>query len=254
MGILNVTPDSFSDGGLFLDCATAIEAGRRMMEEGADLIDVGGESTRPGAPDVLAQDEIARVIPVVAALARMGIPVSIDTMKSEVARAALAEGAQIVNDVNGLRASGMLELVSDSDCGVCIMHMQGSPRTMQKSPSYGNVVSEVLEFLVGQTALVGGSPERVWIDPGIGFGKTVDHNLTLLRNVQDFVATGIPVLIGVSRKSFIGRVTGVDDPTDRLEGTLAAQVWAQSKGVRIVRAHDVRASRRAIDMMAAIQG
>ncbi len=254
MGILNVTPDSFSDGGLFLDCGAAIEAGRRMMEEGADLIDVGGESTRPGAADVLAHDEIARVIPVVAALAGMGIPVSIDTMKPEVARAALAEGAQIVNDVNGLRADGMLELVSESDCGVCIMHMQGSPRTMQKSPSYGNVVSEVLEFLVGQTAFVGGLPGRVWIDPGIGFGKTVDHNLTLLRNLREFVATGIPVLVGVSRKSFIGRVTGVEDPTDRREGTLAAQVWAQIQGVRILRAHDVRASRRAIDMMTAIQG
>lgn len=246
MGILNVTPDSFSDGGEFFDSGTAIEAGLRMIDEGADLIDVGGESTRPGATPVPLEEELARILPVVQALATK-IPVSIDTMKPEVARAALDAGAFLVNDVSGLRDPAMVSLVEERKSGVCIMHMQGDPRTMQHEPTYGDVVAEVGEYLVSRAQSVRAG--EIWIDPGLGFGKTFEHNMALLRGLDEFVGTGLPVLLGVSRKSFIGRMMGGVEVGDRLEGTLAVQAYAQMKGVRVLRVHDVRASRRAVEAL-----
>lgn len=257
MGILNVTPDSFSDGGLFFDPGVAIAHAEAMVSEGADLIDVGGESTRPGAPPVDADEELRRTIPVVHALASRGIAVSIDTSKSKVARAALAEGAVIVNDVTAGRDPAMAAVCASARATVCLMHMQGEPRTMQAAPSYRDVVAEVREFL-GERAETFGEAgvTDIWIDPGIGFGKTLHHNLALLRRLDRLVETGYPVLVGVSRKSFLGRLLGSDGdplpPDDRLEGTLAAQVWAHVAGCRILRAHDVQASRRAIEVVAAI--
>ena len=255
MGILNVTPDSFSDGGHYLAAEKAIAAGRRMIEEGADLIDVGGESTRPGAEPVPADEEIGRTVPVIEALAGDGIPISIDTMKPEVARRGLGAGAFLINDVGGMRDPAMVDVALGSNCHVCIMHMQGEPRTMQAAPNYGDVVREVRRFLVLQAVMLeeaGVAPERIWLDPGIGFGKTLEHNLLLLRHLDQLVATGYPVLVGVSRKSFLGKLTDNAPADDRLEGTLAAQVLAQSLGARVIRAHDVKAARRAIDVGTAI--
>lgn len=257
MGILNVTPDSFSDGGLYVDSVDAIEAGIKMMAEGADLIDVGGESTRPGAASVSIQDEIIRAIPVVEALARRGVPISIDTMKPEVAAAALDAGAFLVNDVSGMRNPQMVELVQARRPFVCIMHMQGEPRTMQSEPRYADLIDEVKSFLLEAAIRTGLPQDQIWLDPGFGFGKTVYHNLRLLKDLDAFVATGHPILIGVSRKSSIGTVSSNSDlplpATDRLEGTLAAQTFAQMKGVQIIRAHDVKSAARAIRVAAAIQ-
>jgi dihydropteroate synthase len=261
MGILNVTPDSFSDGGRHLDGRTAVEAAVQMVADGADIVDVGGESTRPGAEPVSESVELERVVPVVQALADRGIRVSVDTMKPAVARAALRAGASIVNDVNALRAPGMAELCAEAGCTVCLMHMQGEPRTMQANPVYGDVVEEVRSFLAERAEAVqraGVSPERIWIDPGIGFGKTTEHNLLLLRNLDRIAGLGYPVLVGVSRKAFIGRLLrSHDDPLpvdERLEGTLAAQVLAQANGAAVIRAHDVRESSRALRIAAAIAG
>lgn len=252
MGILNVTPDSFSDGGLYLDPKAAIEHGLRMAEEGADWIDVGGESTRPGADEVPAGEELRRVLPVVERLARAGLRISIDTTKPEVAEQALAAGATAVNDVSGLRDPDMIELCSRTGCFVCIMHMQGTPRTMQAHPVYGDVVRDVAEYLYHAATLAeaaGVQRERIWLDPGIGFGKTTVHNLELLRRLDEIVRLGYPVLIGVSRKSFLGKIIGTEavpaPPDDRLEATLAAQTLAQARGARILRTHDVAAARRA---------
>lgn len=258
MGILNVTEDSFSDGGLHFDPEAAIAAGLRMRDEGADLIDVGGESTRPGADPVSVAEELRRVIPVISALAAQGVKVSIDTMKAEVASAALAAGAVVVNDVMGLRGPGMIEVVAAHQCPVCIMHMRGSPQTMQSDPQYDDVVREVRAFLMRQAAVVeeAGLPaEHVWIDPGIGFGKTVEHNLALIRSLEKLVATGYPVLLGVSRKSFIGRVLGGEKPLpieERGEGAQAVHVWAHLQGVRVLRVHDVAATSRTVRMIEAI--
>ncbi|MFI5386186.1 MAG: dihydropteroate synthase [Fimbriimonadales bacterium] len=258
MGIINVTPDSFSDGGVHFSTQAAIDAGLRMTGEGADLVDVGGESTRPGADEVPLDEELKRVIPVVEALASKGIEVSIDTMKPEVARQALAAGAVVVNDVSALSHPEMPEVVAGAGCTVCLMHMQGTPRTMQQNPVYGDVVAEVRGYLVERAQFAQSQrirQDRIWIDPGIGFGKTVQHNLLLLKHLEVLVAAGYPVLVGVSRKSFIGRVLTPDNPLpveDRLEGTLAAQVVAQINGVRIIRAHDVKEARRAIDIASAI--
>jgi dihydropteroate synthase len=261
MGILNVTPDSFSDGGMYSTAEAAIERGLQMAEAGADLVDVGGESTRPGAEEVSEREELARVIPVIEALAQRGIPVSVDTYKPAVAREAVAAGASVVNDVTGLRDPEMIETVARTQASVCIMHMQGTPRTMQERPRYKNVVVDVREYLVHAAMLAedaGISRERIWIDPGIGFGKTAAHNLALLAHLEELVRTGYPVLLGVSRKSFIGKTLGSErEPLpveDRLEGTLALQAMAQCQGVRAIRAHDVAASRRAIDMLAAVLG
>jgi len=257
MGILNVTPDSFSDGGRHFDFDTAIEAGMSMVDDGADLIDVGGESTRPDADPVSVEEELTRTIPVIQALAIRGCHVSIDTMKHEVAKAALDAGAFLVNDVSGLRDPAMLELVQSRLAWVCIMHMQGGPKTMQARAVYADVVQEIRDYLIHVAGLLALPSEQVWIDPGIGFGKTLSHNLALIRHVDRFVDTGYPVLIGVSRKTFIGRVLGSESEPlgieERLEGTLAAQVYAQLHGAKVIRAHDVKASRRAIDLVAAIQ-
>lgn len=252
MGILNVTPDSFSDGGKHFSADDAIAKGLAMMEEGADLIDVGGESSRPGAEPVSLEEELRRTIPVVSALAKAGIPVSIDTMKPGVGKEALDVGAFMINDVSGLRNSEMLQLVNTEKPTVCIMHMRGEPQTMQVEPDYADVVGEVRSYLLGKAYELELPKEQIWLDPGFGFGKTVEHNLTLIRNLDQLAETGYPVLIGVSRKGFIGKTLGADSPEDRLEGTLATQVVAQLKGARIIRSHDVKAAKRAIMMTAAL--
>jgi dihydropteroate synthase len=257
MGILNVTPDSFSDGGVHFETRIAIEAARRMMEEGADLIDVGGESTRPGSEAVEVQEELQRVLPVIEQLVRDRIPVSIDTAKASVGKAAVEAGAVVINDVTALSDPEMASVCAKANCFVCLMHMQGTPRTMQKDPVYTDVVEDVRSFLISRAEYAesqGVQKGKIWIDPGIGFGKTVDHNLLLLRHLDRIVDSEYPVLIGTSRKSFIGKALGQKGnplpSDDRLEGTLATQIWAQIRGARIIRAHDVLAARRAIDMTA----
>lgn len=265
MGILNVTPDSFSDGGRYPSAEAAIEAGIRMFEDGADIIDVGGESTRPGAEPISVQEEIDRIGPVVDGLVAQGIRVSIDTQKPQVAQLAIDFGVAMVNDISGLRDPDMVDVCARAGCGVCIMHMLGTPKTMQAHPVYGDVVRDVREYLLHAAALAektGVHRADIWIDPGIGFGKTLGHNLELLRRLDEIVALGYPVLVGVSRKSFIGRVLGADEiggdsmvsVDDRLEGTLAAQVIAQMKGVRALRVHDVKEARRAAIVAGAIMG
>ena len=244
MGVVNVTPDSFSDGGRFLDAAAAIEHGRRLFAEGADVVDVGGESTRPGAEPVSEGEELRRVLPVVEALAAGGEAlVSIDTMKAGVARAAVAAGAGLVNDVSALRAAPEIaEVVAESGVLCCLMHMLGEPRTMQLDPRYGDVVVEVRAFLGERlaAAVAAGIPEeRVWLDPGIGFGKTLEHNLELLRRLDEIVSLGRPVVVGTSRKSFLGRLTGREE-SERLAGTIATSVMAYERGAAVLRVHDVR--------------
>jgi dihydropteroate synthase len=255
MGVLNVTPDSFSDGGEFLDPAAAVAHAERMSAEGADVVDVGGESTRPGAEPVPESDELRRVMPVIEQLAaRGGIPVSIDTSKAAVARAATAAGAVLVNDVTALRGDpGMAAAVAESGADVCLMHMRGEPRTMQQDPRYGDVVSEVSAFLEERLAFAvarGVPEERVWLDPGIGFGKTLDHNLELLRRLDELVALGRPVVVGVSRKSFLGTLTGRPQP-ERVPGGTAANVLAFQRGAHMFRVHDVRDTRDALTVAAA---
>jgi len=241
MGIVNVTPDSFSDGGLFLDPDKAIAHGLELVEAGADVLDIGGESTRPGAAEVSAEEETRRVIPVIRGLAG-SVPISIDTTKASVASEAIAAGATIVNDVSGLRLDPeMVEICAAYDLEVVIMHMVGSPRTMQNDPQYDDVVAEVRDFLMARVdfAVASGiDRERIWIDPGIGFGKTVDHNLELLKATSEFAATGLPVLLGPSRKTFIGRIDGSKEDR-RLGGTIAACLEARRGGASMVRVHDV---------------
>ena len=256
MGILNVTPDSFSDGGLFAGEAAAIEHGVAMAAEGADIVDVGGESTRPGAREVAPDEEAARVVPVIRALAReVDVPISVDTTKAQVARAALEAGAVIVNDVSAMRADpAMPGVVAASGAGVVLMHMLGSPKTMQSDPRYGDVVGEVaaalLDWAAGAEAL-GIGRDRIVLDPGIGFGKTAAHNLSLLRHLDRLVSTGYPVLAGPSRKSFIGLTLGVP-LEERLEGTAAVVAWSVARGARILRVHDVRPMVRVVRMTEAI--
>jgi dihydropteroate synthase len=247
MGVLNVTPDSFSDGGHWLDPEAAVAHGLALAAEGADVVDVGGESTRPGAAEVPVEAELARVIPVVDALAQH-VRVSIDTRKREVAEAALDAGATIVNDVS----ASLYDVAAVHEAGWVAMHMRGTPLTMQQEAQYDDVVSDVREFLVHRVrlALAAGVTE-VWIDPGLGFAKTVDHNLALLARLDELVATGHPVLVGASRKSFIGRLTGGAPVDDRLEGSLAVAVWAMQKGAAMVRVHDVRATVQAARLVAA---
>jgi dihydropteroate synthase len=250
MGIVNVTPDSFSDGGRFLDPARAIAHGRRLRDEGADVLDVGGESTRPGAAPVDPREELDRVLPVVAALARDGATVSVDTTKAAVARACLAAGARWVNDVSALRFDPDLAgVAADAGAEVCLMHMRGEPRTMQADPRYDDVVDDVRAFLEERLAAAvaaGIAEERVWLDPGIGFGKTAEHNLALLGRLDALAAIGRPVLVGTSRKSFLGRLTGRDRAADRLPGTIATNVLARARGARGFRVHDVAAVRDAL--------
>lgn len=255
MGILNVTPDSFSDGGRFLDRDAALRHARRMVAEGADLLDVGGESSRPGAEPVGPAEEIARVLPVIEAIGELGVPLSIDTTKARVAEAALDAGADWINDISALGGDPeMAPLAADRGCPVVLMHMRGTPRTMQGDTAYDDVVREVLDYLlerVDVAASAGIGRDRVLIDPGIGFGKAPGHNLSLLRAVPALVRTGLPVLVGASRKSFLGACFG-QRPGERLEGSLAAALAAAAGGAQVVRVHDVGATRRALDVFAGI--
>lgn len=255
MGILNVTPDSFSDGGIFLSRDAAIAHAIQMVEEGADVIDVGGESTRPGAQAVSVQEEIDRVIPVIEAVAQaVPVPISIDTSKPEVMRAAVAAGAGLINDVRALRETDALATAADLAVPVCLMHMQGEPRSMQHSPSYGDVVTDVVNFLevrIAACEAVGIDRDRILIDPGFGFGKTVAHNLELLRRLSEFSRFGIPILAGLSRKSMIGALFGLP-VNERLHASVALAVAAVQNGAKILRVHDVRATREAIRMWEAI--
>jgi dihydropteroate synthase len=258
MGVLNVTPDSFSDGGAYLDAAAAVACGRAMIADGAHIVDVGGESTRPGSDEVSVTEEAARVRPVVEALAGDGdVPVSVDTRHAEVALAAVDAGASIINDVSGFRDGAMVDVARSCDAGLVIMHMLGEPRTMQAEPRYDDVVAEVGEYLLGRATeleAAGIARERLCIDPGIGFGKTPEHNLELLRRLSELAALGYPVLVGASRKSTIGAVLGEPDPTKRLEGSIATAAWAASHGADIVRVHDVRETARTLRMWRAIEG
>ncbi|MBL9170983.1 MAG: dihydropteroate synthase [Verrucomicrobiales bacterium] len=258
MGILNVTPDSFSDGGQFLDAQAAVAQGLRMVEEGADMIDIGGESTRPGAAPVTEAEELARVLPVIRSLAgRVTIPISIDTVKPGVAEAALDAGAVVVNDVAARRDDEALwRIAARFGAGYVAMHMQGDPATMQGSPHYESVVNEVDQFFgerLDRLGACGLSRDQVILDPGIGFGKTVEHNLQLLVGVKRFAGWQRPLLLGVSRKSFIGKLTGAADPTHRLPGSLAGAVWGYLEGVQLFRVHDVAATRQALRMAEAIR-
>jgi dihydropteroate synthase len=256
MGIVNVTPDSFSDGGLFLDPERAIAHGVELAEEGADILDIGGESTRPGAEAVDAERELERVHPVVAALAGgVGSELSIDTSKAPVAQAVLDAGATIVNDVTALRGDPELAAVcADRLCTVILMHMQGTPRTMQEDPTYDDVVDDVRAFLAEriEAAIDAGVDEgRIWIDPGIGFGKTVEHNLELIRRLGELRSLGRPIVVGSSRKSFIGTLTG-REVDDRLGGSVASNVLALAAGAEVFRVHDVLEVGRALTVAAAI--
>ncbi|MEA3019376.1 MAG: dihydropteroate synthase [Actinomycetota bacterium] len=239
MGVLNVTPDSFSDGGRYLDHEAALAHGLRLAAEGAAYVDVGGESTRPGAAPVSASEEIERIVPVIAALVAAGVAVSVDTRHAAVAERAIEAGASLLNDVS----ASLWEIAAAAAIPWVTMHMQGDPQTMQADPRYDDVVTEIRGFLVerAQIALAAGVPE-VWIDPGIGFGKTGAHNLTLLRRLPELVETGLPVLIGTSRKGFLGALTGGAPEDDRLEASLATCVWAAAAGVKMVRVHDVAPS------------
>jgi dihydropteroate synthase len=256
MGILNVTPDSFCDGGRFDSLENALDHARQMVAAGADIIDVGGESTRPGAPGVSVEVELQRVIPVLNALrAAVDVPLSIDTSKSEVMRQAVAAGASMINDVNALRAPGALEAVVESEAAVCLMHMRGVPRSMQERPVYRDVVAEVEEFLRARARELlgrGVAPERIVLDPGFGFGKTLEHNRALFRALPRFAALGHPLLVGVSRKSMIGSLLG-DRPMDgRITGSVVAALLAAQAGAHIVRVHDVRETADALTMHAAL--
>ena len=248
MGVVNVTPDSFSDGGRFARFEAALAHARQLIDEGADILDLGGESTRPGAADVGIDEELARVIPLVEALRDCGTPLSVDTSKPEVMRAALATGAAIVNDVRALVAPGAVEAVAANDCGVVLMHLQGSPRTMQQQPLYADVVREVAAFLAARRdALVaaGVARERIALDPGFGFGKTLEHNLALLRGLGEFAALGQPLVAGLSRKSMLGAIAG-KPVTERLAASVAAALLAVQRGAQVVRVHDVAATRDAL--------
>lgn len=257
MGILNVTPDSFSDGGRYEAPDRALRRAERMVEEGADLIDIGGESTRPGADPVGAQEELERVLPVVERVkAALDVPVSVDTRRAGVAAEALRAGADIINDVSALRDPEMGPLVAEAGAGLVVMHMRGEPRTMQENPTYGDVVREVgeeLERAVARAAEAGIAPERVVVDPGIGFGKTLAHNLELIAGLDGLVRRGRPVVLGVSRKAFVGALLGGVPPGERAVGSAAACVVGLLRGARIFRVHDVRTAREALLVADAIQ-
>jgi len=259
MGVLNVTPDSFADGGTYLDIRDATDRVRQILGEGADIIDIGGESTRPGASPTPEADELERVIPVLEKI-RMscdarGVPISIDTRKPAVMRAAIAAGATMINDVNALRASGAMDALSASGAAICLMHMQGDPATMQRTAVYDDVVADVAAFLAERAAAcvaAGIGHDRIVLDPGFGFGKTVDHNLDLLRRLSEIAALGYPLLAGLSRKSTIGVLTG-RDVDDRMAGSVAAALAAVARGAAIVRVHDVRETVDALKVWHAVQ-
>lgn len=256
MGIVNVTPDSFSDGGCHLQHDAALAHAHRLMEEGADILDIGGESTRPGAQPVSAQTELDRVMPVIEGLHGAPVPLSVDTSKPEVMRAALAAGVSMVNDVNAMQHADALAAVAASDAAVCLMHMRGAPLAMQEQPQYQNVVSEVKEFLrarIVAAEAAGIAHERIVIDPGFGFGKTLAHNLSLLRDLGAFSELGVPVLAGLSRKSMLGTITG-QDVEHRASASVAAALLAVQRGARIVRVHDVRVTCDALKIWNAVNG
>jgi len=254
MGVVNITPDSFSDGGRFFDPADAMAHARKLIEEGADLIDLGAESSRPGAAAVVsAQEELRRLLPVLRGL--HDLPLSVDTVKPEVMRVALAEGAAMINDISALRAPGATAVVAAADAAVCLMHMQGSPGTMQQHPSYGDVVAEVKAFLqerIEDVCAAGIARERVVADPGFGFGKTLEHNLELLRHMRDFTALGVPLMAGWSRKSSLGQITG-RPAGQRLAASIAAALIAAQNGAAILRVHDVAQTRDALLVLAAVE-
>jgi dihydropteroate synthase len=258
MGVLNVTPDSFSDGGRFLDNSAAVAQGLQMAEEGADIIDVGGESTRPGSDEVSIEDEIERTASVVKQLvAELDIPISIDTRKPRVARAALDAGATIVNDVSAGGDPGMFDVVRDAGAGLVLMHMLGEPKTMQEDPHYEDVVQQVREYLRSRfraAVEAGIDRDRLCVDPGLGFGKTYEHNLRLMQDIAHLWALGCPLLVGPSRKSFIGKALGDAPMEDRLEGTLGAVAWLAGHGAHIVRVHDVEPTVRLLKVVDAIRG
>ncbi|MFN8052828.1 MAG: dihydropteroate synthase [Acidimicrobiales bacterium] len=257
MGILNVTPDSFSDGGRYVDVDAAVARARHMIDEGADIVDVGGESTRPGAEPVTLDEELRRVVPVIEAVVPLGARVSVDTRHDEVARAAVAAGADLINDVSAT----LWPVAADTGAGWLAMHMQGTPGTMQAEPHYDDVCAEVREFLIDRaTAARNGGVDEVWIDPGFGFGKTVAHNLALVAGIDGLVATGFPVALGVSRKHALGVLTAASDGTgdgaaapveDRVEMSVALATWAMMAGVQMIRAHDVRVHAEAARVVAA---
>jgi dihydropteroate synthase len=254
MGIVNITPDSFSDGGRHLMREAALAHARQLVAEGADILDIGGESTRPGATPVGVQEELDRVLPVVEALRGAPVPLSIDTCKPEVMRASLAAGALMINDINALQSTEALAAVAASDAAVCLMHKQGSPASMQVEPHYQDVMAEVKDFLLARMAAVqaaGIARERIVIDPGFGFGKTLAHNLTLLRQLDEFAALGVPVLAGLSRKSMLGAITG-QDVGHRVHASVAAALLAVQRGASIVRVHDVQATVDALKVWRAL--
>ncbi len=254
MGVVNVTPDSFSDGGQFLSANAAIDHAHQLIEEGADILDVGGESTRPGAQPVAIDEELRRVLPIIEALSSSSVPVSIDTMKPEVMKAAIQAGASMVNDVNALRAPGALEICADGGIAVCLMHMQGEPRTMQLEPNYADVVAEVKAYLFDRAQAcerAGIAKDRIVVDPGFGFGKNREHNLTLLRNLSVFRDLGYPVLAGLSRKSVLGKITG-QEVVSRVSASVAAAMLAVQNGANIIRVHDVHATKDALAILHAV--
>lgn len=256
MGVVNVTPDSFSDGGKYLSANAAIDHGLELIEEGADMLDIGGESTRPGAAVVPADEELRRVIPVIEGLAKVNTPLSIDTTKPEVMAAAIAAGASMVNDVNALRAQGALQICAKSDVAICLMHMLGDPRTMQSDPQYQDVVAQVKAFLRERTdaaRATGISADRIVIDPGFGFGKTRRHNLRLLRELATLRDLGYAVMAGLSRKSVLGKITG-QEIVARVPASVAAALIAVQNGAHIVRVHDVRATKDALAILSAVEG
>ncbi|MDP1788397.1 dihydropteroate synthase [Nitrosomonas sp.] len=249
MGVINVTPDSFSDGGLYLSTQQAIAHARNLIDEGADILDIGGESTRPGSQQVSTDEELKRIIPVLEALIATNTPISVDTSKPEVMKYAIAAGAFMINDVNALRSPGALETVAQNNhVRICLMHMQGTPQGMQINPEYKNIVSEVKDFLqqrIHAATTAGISKDRLIIDPGFGFGKTLQHNLTLLEQLDQLTTFGVPVLAGLSRKSMLGTITG-NSVDRRIHESIAAALLAVVKGARIVRVHDVKASKDAL--------
>lgn len=255
MGIVNVTPDSFSDGGKFADTELAVAHALQLVEEGADILDIGGESTRPGATPVPLEDELRRVVPVIEQLARLTkVPLSIDTYKPQVMQAAIDAGADLINDVRGLQEPGALEVAARSQAGICLMHMQGTPQTMQLDPRYDDVVTEVRDFLAARMAAAeaaGIGAERIVLDPGFGFGKRTEHNIALLQALPQLLALGRPLLVGLSRKSVLGQLTG-GDVSVRLHSSIAASVLSVMKGARIVRVHDVKATADALKVVAAV--
>jgi dihydropteroate synthase len=254
MGIVNVTPDSFSDGGLHATTEAAVAHGLRLIEEGADILDIGGESTRPGSLPVPLDEELKRLLPVLDGLKHVNVPLSADTQKPEVMREALRAGASMINDVNALAAAGALQVVAKSNAAICLMHKQGEPLTMQVKPQYHDVVSEIKAFLGSrvEAALAAGiARERIVIDPGFGFGKTVEHNLALLRNLEQFRELGVPLLVGLSRKSALGKIAG-REISERIYSSMAAALIAVMKGAKIVRVHDVGATRDALAVYNAV--